>query len=279
MSIDSLITNVQILEELEQYIESKLTPTAPGITSIINPDGNINVNTQNNICNLNFKDTISVNTFDINTLKSPNINFPGNLNVSLDDNVNFKLDDTKIQFNNGSSNFTFDNSGNFTLNNLSLLTHSMNNPFASLGSPGQLLQTDGNNNLSWVNPSIAPTTGRMKYIDCQISNSTVFKQGNPLTIFNQTYNNFTPGKTTVVELYHTYYTASAGTFSTTIQVELNTKTSSSYINAVNIHKYFGLVQSFPNTGTSQLIQISITGQNMIYTDGNDYMCVLIYEIQ
>jgi hypothetical protein len=279
MSIDSLITNVQILDEIEQYIETKLTPTAPGITSIISPDGNMDINTQNNICNLNLKDTISVNTFDINTLKSPNINFPGNLNISLDDNVNFKLDDTTIQFNNGSSNFTFDNSGNFTLNNCSLLTHSMNNPFASLGSSGQLLQTDGNNNLSWVNPSIAPTTGRMKYIDCQVSNTAEFQQGNPLTIFNQVYNNFTPGKTTVVELYHTYYVASNGLFNTTIQVELNSKTSSSYINIPNDHTYFGLVQSFPNTGTSQLINITITGQNLIYKDGNDYLCILIYEIQ
>jgi hypothetical protein len=277
MSINSLLSNPTILNELVTIVNDYIPPSGQGINSLINTDGNVNDGVIGTVGNINLEDNITISGLTTDNSKAPNIYNDNDIILSKD-TTSLNIKSNEISFNVGNSVFSLDDA-NLTFSNLSLVTNSMKNPFSTDGSNNQVLQTDGNNNLSWVDLSLG--AGGMKYIgsaliQCPIANSP------SLEIYRNTFNGFTVGGTSLIEINFTFYISAAVSSGVNINITVNGDpyTIQTFISSSNVHYYRGFTIDVVNTGESQEIVIDLSGVGVtFYTDISDYVNVLVTEKQ
>jgi hypothetical protein len=277
MSINSLLSNPTILNELVTIVNDYIPPSGQGINSLINTDGNVNDGVIGTVGNINLENNITISGLITDNSKAPNIYNDNDIILSKD-TTSLNIKSNEISFNVGNSVFSLDDA-NLTFSNLSLVTNSMKNPFSTDGSNNQVLQTDGNNNLSWVDLSLG--AGGIKYIghsliQCPVANSP------SLEIYRSTYNGFTVGATSLIEINFTFYISAAVSSGVNVNITVNGDpyTIQTFISSSNVHYYRGFTIDVVNTGESQEIVIDLSGVGVtFYTDNTDYVNVLVTEKQ
>ena len=277
MSINSLLSNTTILKELTTIVNDYIPPSGPGINSLINTDENVNVGVIGTVGNIDLQNDITITSLITDNSKAPSIYNDNDITL-FKDTTSLNLKSNEISCNVGNSVFSLDDT-NLTFTNMSLVTNSMKNPFSTDGSNNQVLQTDGNNNLSWVDLSVG--TGGLKYIGSSLSQCPVINSPS-LEIFRNTYNGFTVGATSLIEINFTFYFSAAVASIVNINITVNGDpyTIQSYANASDVHYYRGFTIDVVNTGESQEIVIDLSSPGVtFYTDNTDYVNVLVTEKQ
>jgi hypothetical protein len=276
MSINSLLSNPTILNELVTIVNDYIPPSGTGINSLINVDGNVNDGVIGTVGNIDLENDITITGLTTDNSKAPNIYNDNDIILSKD-TTSLNIKSNEISFNVGNSVFSLDDA-NLTFSNLSLVTNSMKNIFSTDGSNNQVLQTDGNNNLSWVDLSLG--AGGIKYIThSQIQFAVA--QGSPsLEIFREIVGGFTVGATSLIELDFTFYFTAAVSSGVSINITVNGDpyTVNTFVSSSNVHYYRGFTIDVVNTGESQEIVIDLGSPGVtFYVDTSDYLTLLITE--
>lgn len=287
MSINTLLSNPIILDELITVIENYLPPSQQGITSLINDDGNVVDGVVGSVGNIDLNDNISVTTFTANELITPNIKSFSNDDITLSQNDSLNLssvnlNDEHVRFFLNNSSLTLDNTNNLILENLTVNTGSMQNIFLLDGSDNQVLQTDGSGNLQWVDNTISNLTGYQKYIGYSNYQQTP-QSGAQIEVFRDTFSGFTVGKTSIIEFNFTFsldvLLATPFLISITINGDLLPQLAAT-INGATVHTFRGFTVNYVNTNDSQEIVLDIQNPSASFrVDANDYMNVTILERQ
>jgi hypothetical protein len=281
MSVNSLTSNPKILKELILNIESKIPQNT--IQSLVNTDNNVIVSVTDYVGKVNLEPNISLNTIQADNYAQTNTistNAPI-FTIQTDTNLLY----SELQFTQqaltlatqASSNIiqlTNNNTLNFVGSNLK--TNNMLNPFNLGGSNGQLLATDGNNNIFWENQQ----NGLIKNILTFYQNQNT-QSGFTIELFNNNaINGFTIGKTVQIEVSFTFYQTSAPE---NIAITANLNGTIKTINTSQLITLYHLprkcIFEFTNTATTQPLTISLVGVDgfTINIDQNDYFSLNINE--
>jgi hypothetical protein len=291
MSINSLLTNPKILNELIIYVESQLPTT--GITTLNNTDGNCVLTKIGTVGQINLSDNIDLasGNINVNEIITALITNDTVCNIFSSDSVTYsKLyvdpDGIFIYSNSEQYYIAYLNNGEFTLNgNVKLLLNNNKNIFSTDGTSGQVLQTDGNNNLSWVSTATNENYLKNIYINyAQLPNQSL---AYTITIFNGTVNGFTVGKKAIYDFSFTFTPSNVGG-GLTILLNVNGSTQSAltYVNndelGLTVHRSVSL--EMVSTVENPLIAITVINTEVVQsvqlqTFDYDYVTLCINEIQ
>jgi len=278
MSINSLLSNTTILDELALLIQSKIPEGEAGISSLINTDNNVIDGVVGIIGNIDLEQNINITTATINELTTPNIQALNNV-LNITQGI---VPQTTIDFNSGNLNFSvgasdiaLTNTDELLFADISLKTNSMNNPFSLDGANNQLLQTDGSKNLSWV--SQGGSLGYEKYYANYIYNQPPAIGNELLVIFNQTLTGTTAGQTLLIDANFTFYVDFYGIMAMSVVIDGLSYDIFSYVDIANenVHIYRGFTHSSLLTSNDVNLTIKLTGVFNFSVDASDYMNVLV----
>lgn len=291
MSVNSLLTNPKIFDELLLYVEENLT--SDGILTLNNDDGNFNltVNGDNGVIDLSnnivVNNIIEANTVTTNLITNENIliNKPSS-SVSL-----FPTGIILCNGNNNNNNITFSTTNaNLSLNNIQLILNNSINPFSTDGSGGQLLSTNGNNILKWIDnaPIIPPN-----YIS-QLGNiySSQLPEQGPLlslTIFNLNIDGFQQNKQYIFKVGVSFEASNVGgPIDMNLIFDGNSNIVTTYINSdefgTNTFRGFLIVTTNSSETSNLNVTLTISNQDIttpvqFSTNTADYYTLLIQEIE
>jgi len=286
MSINSLIENPKIIKELTDYVESGIQGN--GIRTLNNNDNNFVLSNTESVGFVNLSSDISVSEMVVSTsISDDTINSTSNLLIQNEEVSQILINNNSITFTAGSTGICTLNSADFDLSGVVLSLDADENIFSTDGTVGQLLSTNGNNTLKWID-NIINDAGLFKQIVYYTTQSAPVFLATSLTLYLATLSNFTVGKTTVCKLYFTFV-PSVGSDAININCSLNgviQQTVQSYVNNedLGLTVFRGIIFEFVNVATTQ--QISLTLSNVeitlpvkFNTSGQDYTQVSILEIQ
>lgn len=234
MSINSLCSNPQIVNELILYVESHLPTT--GITILNNTDDNVDVSKLGSVGNVNLSQDVvlangNINITTIDTSLASNFN---SIDIYSKDTINYSklyINNTGIYIYSNSENYnvSYLNNGNFELNGgAKLVLNSDSNIFSTDGTANQVLTTNGNNILSWKDRTA--TNGYLKnisYFASQLIDSTTTN----CNLYLGTINGFTVGKNSLYQMSFSFTPSNvAGTVVIALTVNTNQTTIETYIN-------------------------------------------------
>lgn len=282
MSINSLLTNNTVLSRLEQIIKDRLPFDDNGIQDLQNNDGNVSLSVVGHVGNCNLENDISVQSINCNTVHTNMVSDNDGLNIEGISNLSsLNLTNNEIQFKVENKTLTFDTNNNLTFsNNLDLVTNSMLNIFSQVGQNNQVLQTDGQGNLSFVTQSSSDETGKQKFINYYLA-PLLEEQGSPIDFYTETFTGLNIGARLIIEVGCTFYVLQSGLVSIQIKIDNNIiQTTSAYVNTTSCHVFRGCISTFVNTSTSHTLDVSIVSDDTsIYVNPTDYGNVLVYEVQ
>ena len=289
MSVNTLISNPKILNELVLYVEENAATN--GILSLNNTDGNFVLSDNSGVGSVNLSNNIIVNDKLIsNSIFTQNVSSNSDLIIESDSNSQILMSGTGIIINAGNpiNNVTFDNSGNFNLNNVNLVLNSSKNIFSTDGTSNQVLSTNGNNTLKWINNTIVLPSNYIKQISTiqeqQLDEYTTVTE---LPVFDLSLNGFTIGKNT---LYKVYFTFKASNVADIININLNVAgtvyTTNTYIDVgeFGLSIFRGVVFLAQNISETQEIILTVSNNNPIdpvqfSSNAEDYYNLTCQEIQ
>jgi hypothetical protein len=292
MSINSLLSNPIILDELQTIVNNYIPPSQEGITTLVNTDNNFDLSVLGNVGTVNLSNELTLNQITsavIGNNEAAKLDITNNeldlkLQVTGGVNPNIILNEDSASLKISSINSVIlDSSGNLNFNNVLLKTNNMLNPFLLDGTNGQLLKTDGNNNLSWVNSSSFSLPMGLKNI-FQTSIQQPVAENTVLELYNSDISGFTVGKKILITVNFTFYTDDLVNAIVLVKVDnVLAKSINTSINNVFVHTYRGFTVNYLNTSTTQNLSIIIETNGSLgttfYTDGADYISVVINEIQ
>jgi hypothetical protein len=292
MSINSLLTNPKILNELIIYVESQLPTT--GITTLNNTDGNCVLTKIGTVGQINLSDNIDLasGNINVNEIITALITNDTVCNIFSSDSVTYSklyVDPEGIFIYSNSDQYyiAYLNNGEFALSgNVKLLLNNNKNIFSTDGTNGQVLQTDGNNNLSWVT-SIQTNETYIKNLYTNYAQLPNQPLAYTITIFNATVNGFTVGKTAIYDFSFTFTPSNVGG-GLTILLNVNGSTQSAltYVNndelGLTVHRSVSF--EVVSTVTNPLISITVINTEIVQsvqleTFDYDYFTLCINEIQ
>lgn len=284
MSINSLLSNPKILDELALLIESKIPEGEPGITSLINTDNNVLDGVDGIIGNIDLEQNINITTSTINELITPNIQALNNvLNITqgvLPNQTTINLNSNNLNFSIGPSDIAMTGDNELFFADILLKTNTMNNPFSLDGSNNEVLQTDGNKNLSFVSTGVS-TTGYKKYFANYLYNQTP-NNGATIDIFIQELTGTLTGQTLLIEANFTFYAISDSPDTIIVKIILNGAEHvvdypvDTFVNLSAVHTYRGFSYSVPILDNNSTLAIKLAGTATDFNvDASDYMNVLI----
>jgi hypothetical protein len=289
MSVNTLISNPKILNELVLYVEEKAATN--GILSLNNTDGNFVLSDISGVGTVDLSNNIIVNSKLVsNSIFTQNVSSNSDLIIESDSNSQILMSDTGIIINAGNpiNNVTFDNSGNFNLNNVNLVLNSSKNIFSTDGTSNQLLSTNGNNTLKWINNIVVLPSNYIKQISTlqeqQLDEYTTVTE---LPVFDLSLNGFTIGKNT---LYKVYFTFKASNVADIININLNVAgtvyTTNTYIDVgeFGLSIFRGVVFLAQNISETQEIILTVSNNNpsnpvQFSSNAEDYYNLTCQEIQ
>lgn len=288
MSINSLTSNPQIIEDLVDKIEQNL-PSQP-ITNISNSDNNLVIQVNGQSATLNLAQSIDI----INSLT-----LDGDLGVQDINTNSVKLqletanskisfeNDLKLELFNGNHQVQLLQNGNLNLVNTNLKTNNMINPFPIDGQNNELLATDENNNLLWVPESEAGLNMTYQVFSLYQGQSSASSNTSLLLYSNPSIQGFIIGATTVIEVSFSYYETAGFSDPYYIQAILDGTTQNlvlTYLGLDSLHVPRKAIFSFTNTQQTQSLSISLVTTNPqpfvdLVIDSGDYFCLNISQYE
>jgi hypothetical protein len=154
----------------------------------------------------------------------------------------------------------------------------MVNPFNLDGSNGQLLGTDGNNNIQFYYPV---TTNKNIYNN--YFNQNPSSGSGSLGLFSNIINGFTLGKKSTVEVAFSFFQdGTTAPFNIYVSLGGVTQTIQSFSTLTLNHLPYKVIFQFDNTSNSQNLTVTLTTSppndpQLFYIDGGDYISVNVYE--
>ena len=290
MSINSLLTNPKIFDELLLYVEENIT--SDGILTLNNDDGNFNltVNGDNGVVDLSnniiVNNNIEADTVTTNKISSANvlINRPSSF---------ITLNPTEIIMchgNDNNNNITFSStSANLSLNNIKLILNNNNNPFSTDGSATQLLSTDGNNTLKWINNNFGIPSNYISQLG-NLYTSQLPEQGplQSLAIFNFNIDGFQQNKQYIFKVGVSFEATNApGPIDMNLIFNGNSNIVTTYINIPDFgsNTFRGFIIVTTNLATESNLNVTLTISNQdpttpvqFYTNTSDFCTLLVQEI-
>jgi hypothetical protein len=289
MSINSLCTNPKILNEFIDIISGGIG-TEP-IQTLSNTDNNVVVSTNGTEGTIDLNVDISCNSVTTTgEIVCGDIQSSSNLSItSLTNNVELTLSNLNLNVNNNASSVSLEPEGieaNLNFNNSKLKTNNLLNPFLTDGTDGQLIGTDGSNNIIWVDNGITSPAGLVSYI-YNFADSQTFGSSETLVLFvNFEVPNFTVGKVSIVDISLTFFISSVATwnFDITVTLGINTAKITSLFTVPNYRIPRRIIVPILNTLETQELVVTLTttpgegGLNTFTVDTNDYISVNVSQI-
>lgn len=286
MSINSLCSNPKILNEFINLVNEGI-PTDP-ILTLENQDGNCAVSTVDREGTINLESEITINSLSSsNEIVTDFLENQDELLIKCSDGDNqvlLTIADIKLSVGNN-SDITLSN-GNLNFTDSKLKTNNMINPFLTDGTNGQVMATDGNNNIIWVDNEQPPSQKSVSCIFQTVFNLTSTSATSITLYSNPAISGFTIGKASIIDISFTYYLSNNDYNSQNlISVTLGDNTSS-LLSPLQVIPLFRSPLRFifqvENTAETQALTITLSSTtptlNIFTVDQYDYFSCNITQI-
>jgi len=282
MSINSLTSNPTILNELLNKVEQAIPTTT--IKTLSNTDENVVVTVLDFVGTVNLSTNLNLNSTESAKITTPSITSIGEtLTIQASPNGNYSeiilgTDYTALSINSDLNGVLIEQGSVTLTDNVNLKLNNMVNPFNLGGSNGQLLGTDGNNNIQFYYPV---TTNKNIYNN--YFNQNPSSGSGSLGLFANIINGFTLGKKSTVEVAFSFFQdGTTAPFNIYVSLGGVTQTIQSFSTLILNHLPYKVIFQFDNTSNSQNLTVTLTtsppiGPQLFYIDGGDYISVNVYE--
>ena len=283
MSINSLTSNPTILNELLNKVSEAIPTTT--IKTLSNDDGNVDVSVLNFVGTVNLSANLNLNSTESNEIRAPSITSANEtLTIQTDPQDDYSeiiigTDYTAISTNSDLNGLLLEQGSVTLTDNVNLKLNNMDNPFSQDGTNGQLLGTDGNNNIQFYNPV---STNKNIYNFYQNFNSGS-GAGTLILYFNPIIPNFTVGKKSIVEIAFSFYQdGTTAPFNINVTLGSISQTIQAFSELVLTHIPYKVIFQIENTAITQSLNISLqtsppSSPQLYLVDPGDYISINIYE--
>jgi len=282
MSINSLTSNPTILNELLNKVEEAIPTTT--IKTLSNTDENVVVTVLDFVGTVNLSTNLNLNSTESAKITTPSITSTGQtLTIQASPNGNYSeiilgTDYAALSINSDLNGVLIEQGSVTLTDNVNLKLNNMVNPFNLDGSNGQLLGTDGNNNIQFYYPV---TTNKNIYNN--YFNQNPSSGSGSLGLFSNIINGFTLGKKSTVEVAFSFFQdGTTAPFNIYVSLGGVTQTIQSFSTLTLNHLPYKVIFQFDNTSNSQNLTVTLTTSppndpQLFYIDGGDYISVNVYE--
>jgi len=277
MSINSILTNPKILDEIIAEVDSRISNVT--IKTLENNDGNVELSVVDLVGTVNLKPNMSVNKITCSSFVQTSEITTSNSILSIEANnnkISLSQDNITLQINNDNY-IELLNTNICNLVNTNLKLNNMISPYYTDGTIGQVLATDGNNTAIWADAG--QPVGLVKNI-FQFNQQMTPTGGASISVYiNNAISGLTIGKTCLYDISFTCFSGVIGT-EFTIVVTFDAITQSIVCNnsVSGVHFPKKIILSQINTTESVALGINLVSKTgTINVDVNDYLSLNVSE--